>query len=143
MVGGAFVDVMTGNVDATPLGIQPIYATLSEGEAFGWEFFAVFVVVLVYFRHVNWHAEPAGQFASESGALLYGASITAVTLMAVRGGENTAMPASLSPARVPWQHSASGAALNPARVFGAAVSADEWTHHWVSVGCHASFPRND
>jgi glycerol uptake facilitator-like aquaporin len=84
LVGAGFVDAMTGDRNAGSLGVQDPSSTFTNGENFGWEFFAVFVVVLVYMRNVNWRATPAGQFASDHGVFVYGAAITAVSLMAVR-----------------------------------------------------------
>jgi glycerol uptake facilitator-like aquaporin len=84
LVGAGFVDAMTGDQNAGSLGVQDPSTTFTNGENFGWEFFAVFILVLVYMRNVNWRASPPGQFASDHSVFVYGATITAVSLMAVR-----------------------------------------------------------
>ncbi len=86
MTGAAFVSVMAGRATAiNTVGMVPAHGELEPREAFGWEFFSMFVVGMVYFRHVNWHyTSPAGQFATEAGLWTYGMAITVASLMAVR-----------------------------------------------------------
>jgi len=82
---------------------------LHPTQAFGAEFFAAFVLVLVVFA-VAADDGNAANVSSLSAPLTIGLTVTAAHLMAV-----------------PW----SGSGMNPARSFGPAVVMNQFEDHWV------------
>jgi len=94
--------------DSGYLGLTGLAPNISPGQGFGVEFFITFVLVLVVFGSAA--DDIAAKNTKGSAPLAIGLSITTCHLYAVP---------------------LTGASMNPARTFGPAVIAMNFTNHWV------------